>query len=565
MKIVFKNKFIYILILFLFVIGIGVVSASDNATDDVQLAVNDSVDVLNQENVDLNEDNAENDDKLEMSIAPSEDMEPISPGAPEEINISDFAEPNTYKSVVKVTPEKKDLNFAKTNYIFAKIKTKDSSTYYKSNKFFKAKILNNVDNTPIKGVKVLFKAYSANHKPVKYYATTDKNGVASLNKNLKVGKYSVHTYIKNKNAVFEKTKSTFIVKSRVGCCSYYIQVSGTEGVTGYRRDSVYSADMYMRPAKWYSRTAIRQYKYNGGYCFHTITTSDGWMIGTGGADNAHINKEIEKLAGKMVASGKIIKSSLYTIQGYIQSLGIGHFAIKSPNGDYAAVWIGSMKTGKLKAGEFISVPNSVASFRHGKFTKFDSNPGKAGLKIGASDRYGLNRRDITVYHWKATTKNFKTTSQVIVCAANDGGKLVGLSTGYLKDNIHYKGKFFSKNKLRKAPSMTLLGKHKFGNIDKIIKIQTVVKAPKVVAKFNSSKYFKIIVKDKKTNKAIKNIKIKVKQVYKQKSRIFTFKTSSRGVAKFPIQKFRVGTHKLSITTGDNRYIISKNSKIIIKE
>lgn len=50
----------------------------------------------------------------------------------------------------------------------------------------------------------------------------------------------------------------------------------------------------------------------------------------------------------MVSSGKIKMSSLKKIKSLEQSLGIGHFAIKAPNGKYAVVWKNSIKTGKLK-------------------------------------------------------------------------------------------------------------------------------------------------------------------------------------------------------------------------
>ena len=564
----FKNKLMFVLIFVLFILSVGFVSASENLTENItgiEGISNDTLD-LNyygeyyssqlDESSDLDESivnktNIANDDADEQSE--NED------GLSCEIQSDD-----DYNYSIEVSPIKS--NFVKTKYVFTAIKTNDFNTYYKSDIFFKAKIINKLTNAPMSGVKVLFKVYSSKNKYTNYYAVTNKNGVANLNKNLKVGTYTVYTSVKDKNAIFKESKSKLRVKAtaEVGCCSFYIQVSSTDAVTGFRRDSTYSADIYIRPAKWYGRTAIRQYKYNGGYCFHSIVTSDGWMIGTGGADSASINNAIEKLSGQMVASGKIVTSSLYKIKSYINQLGIGHYAIKTPDGKYAAVWIDGIKTGKLKNGEYISVPNSAYYFRQGKFTSFDSNPGKAGLKIGATDQYGLNRRQISVFHWKTTTKNFKTSSSVLVCAANDNGYMRGMSTGHLIDNFHYKGILTGKYSLPKTPNMKILGKHKFGNIDKLIKTQTSVNAPKVITKFNKSTYFKVFVKNKKTGKVVKNIKVKIKITYNNTSKTYTFKTNSKGVAKFTTKKFRIGVHRLKITTGDNRYIISKNSKIVIK-
>ena len=289
-------------------------------------------------------------------------------------------------------------------------------------------------------------------------------------------------------------------------------------------------------------------------------------MGTGGADNPSINKAIENLAGKMVKSGKIKKSYLRKIQRYERSLGIGHFAIKAPNGKYAVVWKHGIKMGKLKAGEYMSVPNSPYNFRHGTFAKFSSDPEKAALKIGATDVFGVNRRDITIYHWKATTnKNYKTTSKVTVYAANDNGQLMGRYTPHLKDNIYFKGKFISKNKLPMTPNMLKLGKHSFGNIDKLIKTKTTVSAPSVTNEFNATKYFKITVKNKKTKKAISGIKINVKLSCDNFTKTITAKTDKNGVVMINTKDLIVGNYKVSINPANNKYLISSTSSIVIKE
>ena len=122
---------------------------------------------------------------------------------------------------------------------------------------------------------------------------------------------------------------------------------------------------------------------------------------------------------------------------------LGHFSIKAPDGKYAAVWGNKIYTGKLKPGEYFSSPNLASNFRHGKWAKYNSNPDKAAIKVGATDSFGINRRDITIFHWKATTTEGKTTSVVKAYGANDNGRFVGRSTGHLKDNICFKNKFIS--------------------------------------------------------------------------------------------------------------------------
>ncbi|WP_405270845.1 hypothetical protein [Methanobrevibacter sp.] len=449
----------------------------------------------------------------------------------------------------------------KVNKASLLVETKDYKTYWESDLFFKAKVINKITKNPVKGIKVAFKVYTNNKYKI-YYATTDANGVAYLKKNFKVGSYKVVTYIKkDKNLKSKSSKATLTIKptAETGCSSLYVQVSNTEAVAGFRRDATNAKTLHIVKYTLSGKSAIKQYKKNS-YFFHLVTTADGWMFATGGRDNAQINHAIEKLAGKMAKSGKIVKSYLKKIQKYEKTLGIGHFSIKAPNGKYAIVWASGIKTGKLKPGEYICVPNGKSCFRHGTWAKFSKDPAKAAIKIAATDSFGVNRRDATAFHWKATTTEGKTTSTLKVYAANDNGRLMGRSTAHLKDDIYFKGKFFSKNKLPKTPSMMLLGVHKFGSIDKLIKTQTTVKAPKLTKTVNQAKTFDITVKNKKTKKPIKNLSLKIKIGKK----VYTVKTNSKGVAKFNTKSLKAGTYSVAIYSGNIKYFVSAKSTIKIK-
>jgi 5-hydroxyisourate hydrolase-like protein (transthyretin family) len=450
----------------------------------------------------------------------------------------------------------------KVNKATLSISTKNYKTYFESGFYFKAKVINKVTKKPVEGVKVGFKVYKNNKHKI-YWATTDSKGVAKLKKNLKVGTYKVVTFIKkNKNLKAKKSKAKLTIKetAEMGCSSLYLQVSNYESVAGFRRDATNGKLIKIVKFKLQGRTAIKQYKSNS-YFFHLVTTADGWMFGTGGIDNPDVNRGIEKLAGKIIKSGKIKKSDLRKIQRYEQQLSLGHFSIKAPNGKYGLVWAGSIWTGKLKPGEYICVPNGQSSYRHGDWDQFSKNPAKAAIKVAATDSYGINRRDITAFHWKATTKEGKTTSTLKVYAANDKGQLSGRSTGYLMDDIKFKGKFFSKYDLPKAPSKLLLGVQKFGSIDKLIKTQTKVKAPKLTKLRNQSKTFDITVKDKKTKKPIKNLKLKLKIGKK----VYTIKTNKKGVAKFNTKSLKPGSYTVVIYSGNDKYFVSAKSKITIKQ
>jgi hypothetical protein len=448
----------------------------------------------------------------------------------------------------------------KVNKAALQITTKNFKTYFESGFYFKAKIINKVTKKPVEGVRVAFKVYK-NNKYRTYWATTDARGVAKLKKNLKAGSYKVVTSIKkSKNLKAKKSKAKLTIKetAEMGCSSLYLQVGKYESVAAFRRDATNAKLLHIVKYKINGKVAIKQYKTNS-YFFHLVTTADGWMFGTGGIDNPSVNRAIEKLAGKIVKAGKIKKSYLRKIQNYERVLGLGHFSIKAPNGEYGLVWSGSIIKGKLKAGEFIDVPNVVSSFRHGKWAKLSKNPATAAIKVAATDSYGVNRRDVTVFHWKATTKEGKTTSTLKVYAANDNGRLVGRSTGGLMDDVKFKGVFFSKYSLPKTPSKLLLGTHSFGSIDKLIKTQTMVNAPKLTKIQNESKTFDITVKDKKTKKPIKNLKLKLKIGEK----VYTVKTDSKGVARFNTKSLDEGTYKVAIFSGNDKYYVSAKSTIKI--
>lgn len=169
----------------------------------------------------------------------------------------------------------------------------------------------------------------------------------------------------------------------------------------------------------------------------------------------------------------------------------------APDGRYAVVWKSGFIKGKLKKGEYLKVPNARSLYRHGNFKKFSTNPATAAHKIAATDGFGLNRRNIMTYHYKRVSSNYKTSSIVTVYGSNDKGNLIGRHTANLIDNVLYKKTFISKYKLSGTPYKKLLGNHKFGNIDNLIKTQTKLTAPKVTSDFNKTNYLQVTLRNKK--------------------------------------------------------------------
>ena len=480
---------------------------------------------------------------------------------------------NTYKVLIRFAGDdiyeaSNASTFIKISKLPISIKANNFVTYVGSDIFFTVTAYNELTKNPAAGVKLLFKVYSSKTKKyANYYAVTDKNGVATLNKNLAVGDYVVYVSADDKRdfsseSTQDKTTVKILPTAEMGCCSFYIQVSNSEAVCGFRRDSTYAADILIISQSWWGRPVIKQYKTTNSYSFHLIVTADGWMIGTGGADNPTVNRNIEKLAAKMVSDGYLQRPLLNKIQSYIRYLGIGHFVIKTPYGRYAAVWKDGMALNVLKPGQFISVPNRKSYFRQGNFAKYGAHPASAGIKIGATDKYGVNRRDIIVYHWRATNNDFKTTSLVKVYGTNDNGKLVGRSSAYLKDNIKFKNVFHSKNSLPYPIRGKVLGIHNFGNIDKFVKTPTVVSAPKVTNKLGKSALFKVTVKDK-AKKPVANVYIYVKITASKFSKVYRLKTDSNGLVKIDTKQLKLGKYNVLISQANNKYWSTGTSSINI--
>ena len=99
---------------------------------------------------------------------------------------------------------------------------------------------------------------------------------------------------------------------------------------------------------------------------------------------------------------------------------------------------------------------------------------------------------------------------------------------------------------------------------KVYKAKTIVKAPKVTAKFKKSKYFKVAVKNKATKKVVTNLKLKVKVFTGKAYKIKTINTGKTGIAKLNTKFLKVGKHKVVIYTKDTRYKVSAKSTIVIK-
>jgi hypothetical protein len=612
MKLSFKSFNIALILLILF-ISLGMVSAQDNTTqttpDEIILSDNVADDTVNIEddlsaadenvsaadtqiitnNVDsyykektnlvsyLKDANGAPINNKQVSVSLNGKIYNKITDGSGKITLALNLKPSTYNVLVKFEGDENFTASESSSVVKIKkaplaIKMNNFNTYSNSNSFFKVKVYNKVTGKVVSGIRIAFKVYSLKTKKYSYYyATTDSKGIATLNKNLKVGTYKISTQIKDsKNKKYisykdSKNKVTMKVKSCVGedCCSFFLQVSGTEAVAGFRRDNTAMTTITVKEDKLGGIPVIKHTNANG--FVHLIVFANGWIVGNGGLDSHDFINSMEKLAVDMVKSNKIKMSSLKKIYRYKRSINFGHFSIKAPNGQYAVVWKNKIITGKLKPGEFSCSPNFKEYYRHSTYKKYSTNPAKAAIKVGATDKYGVNRRQIVALHWKTTTdKNFKTTSSIKAYVANDNGRYVGVSSGWRVDNVRFKDKFFSSSKIPKVPSMKYMGSHSFGNIDSLVKIPTTVKAPSVTNPFNETKYFKVTVKNKNTNKVISYSKIKIKVSNKNLTKWYTVKTNKNGVASLNTKQLMVGNYDVVISQANSKYYITAKSKIVVR-
>lgn len=246
------------------------------------------------------------------------------------------------------------------------------------------------------------------------------------------------------------------------CSSLVLHVSDSEGVISFRRDSTEAADLYIVEGNWGQIDFIKQYKTSGGYFFHAIVTSNGWLIGTGGITDGSRNRQIESIASEMVLNNEIADSYLRRIYNIISSDSLGHFVIKAPDGTYGVAFTNLYHVGKLNPGEFVLCPNVYSKSQRGYYDS-SLNVVDAAIKIIYTDSYGVNRRNVMTYHYKVVSSN-GLSKEVDVYGSNDNGRGVGRSTAGLADNVYYFGSYFSKSKLPQTPDKVKLGTYVFSKV-----------------------------------------------------------------------------------------------------
>jgi hypothetical protein len=89
------------------------------------------------------------------------------------------------------------------------------------------------------------------------------------------------------------------------------------------------------------------------------------------------------------------------------------------------------------------------------------------------------------------------------------------------------------------------------------KLPCKISVKKLTTTYKSGKTLKVYLKDSKTNKYLKGIKIKLKVYTGKKYKIYTYATDKNGLIKFSSSKLAVGNHKIIVYSTDGNIKLSK--------
>lgn len=224
------------------------------------------------------------------------------------------------------------------------------------------------------------------------------------------------------------------------------------------------------------------------------------------------------------------------------SLAVGKHSMSISNAD--ARYYGSSVTKTItvkKASAKLSAPKVTAYYKQGKYFTITLKNSKTNKAI---------------YDAKVNIRVYISSNRYYNYEANTG------SNGQLKFSLDSYKPGTYKVEVRGADSKDF-------TVKKITSKFVVKKAPtkltpkKLTAKKGAKKYFKVTVKNKKTKKVIKGVKVKIKVYTGKKYKTYTVKTNSKGIAQINVKSLKVGTHKVVVTSA-NKYCVAKTAKSTIK-
>ncbi len=115
------------------------------------------------------------------------------------------------------------------------------------------------------------------------------------------------------------------------CCSSVIQIDNESFPFTFRVDS--SSQLCVMIDNHDGN--VLQYKGDETFFWHAFFSENGWAFGNGGRDNPYVSERLEAFAKIMINENRIIEEFINLACDLKESVGYGHFLVKSPNGTYA--------------------------------------------------------------------------------------------------------------------------------------------------------------------------------------------------------------------------------------
>jgi len=153
----------------------------------------------------------------------------------------------------------------------------------------------------------------------------------------------------------------------------------------------------------------------------------------------------------------ISEQALAKIQDIKKPYGRGHVVIKAPNGNYGFANVDKLKTGTLKPGQYISIPNNYSLSRSGNLSLNSTDLVGEMTKLSQLDKYGLDRREIVTYDFKTTEKGNITDIYV----SNEDGSQVGANYTECIDDIHFNNTVIKGSDIPIGPNYKSIGSIEF--------------------------------------------------------------------------------------------------------
>ena len=386
--------------------------------------------------------------------------------------------------------------------VTAKVLVEKYSEYFGTNKNVKITVVNSETNKPLVGVPVYFKMTDSAGKEITFTTTGANNTTVRVN-----------TISTNSKGSFELPISNLMPGS------YSVATSLNESTS-------YSA------SKHTGAVTVKKIPIK-----YTISTTGKITV-------------TNKLTGKKVPGAIVLikydksKNKQFITQtttGVIEIVTVGKHTVQVVNEDprYSANAVTKTISNK-KITAKASAPKVTTYYKAGKyFTVKLTNSAKKPIYDA--------KLNIKVYVSSSRYYNYKGNTGI------DGKISLGLDS--LKPGTY--------------KVVVTSGATKNFALKKVTSKIVVKKAPakltptKLTAKKGVKKYFKVTVKNTKTKKVIKGVKVKIKVYTGKKYKTYTVKTNSKGIANLNVKSLKVGSHKVVVSSA-NKYVVAKAAKSTIK-